>query len=231
MIDKQRLQKKGEEYGLFIDDNLAEKLYLYAQTLIEYNKSVNLTAITEPEEIEDKHFIDSLIFARRTEVAGKLVDVGTGAGFPGVVAKLYKPEIKLYLMDPTGKRIDFLKFLCTKLQIDAEFVKERAEEAARKQWREFFDVATARAVAALPILAEYCLPLVKPKSFFVAMKGQTDEKEQAQNAVKFLGGQWKETEKYILPNGEERMLIVYNKAQNTPGIYPRNGGKINKKPL
>ena len=129
---------------------------------MEYNQKVNLTAITDPEGIEDKHFLDSLLFASQPEVAGKMVDVGAGAGFPGIVTKIFKPDLELTLMSPTGKRVEFLKYACGQLGLTGvEFAKERAEEAARKAWREQFDLASARAVAALPMLAEYCLPLVK----------------------------------------------------------------------
>ena len=132
----------------------------YAEILVDYNQKVNLTAITSPEGIEDRHFADSLLFAAQPEVTGKLVDVGTGAGFPGVVAKIFKPDLQLTLMEPTGKRVEFLKYACAQLGLTGvEFAKERAEEAARKVWREQFDLASARAVAALPMLAEYCLPL------------------------------------------------------------------------
>ena len=148
MIDKDRLQQKAAGYGLQIDHCVAA-LDRYAQLLVDYNQKVNLTALTRPEEIEDRHFIDSLLFAAQPQVAGRLVDVGTGAGFPGVVAKLYKPDLRLTLMEPTGKRVAFLQFLCAELGLQAEFVKERAEEAARKGWREVFDVATARGVATL----------------------------------------------------------------------------------
>ena len=130
---------------------------------------MNLTAITDAEGIESKHFIDSLLLAGCPEVRGKMVDVGTGAGFPGIVTKLYKPEMELTLLEPTGKRVDFLRYACAQLGIEAEFAKERAEEAARKRWREAFDVATARAVAALPVLAEYCLPLVRVGGMFIAI--------------------------------------------------------------
>ncbi len=160
-----------------------------------------------------------------------MVDVGTGAGFPGVVAKLYKPEIDLYLMEPTGKRLDFLRFLCDELGITATFIKERAEEAARKEWRETFDVATARAVAGLPVLAEYCIPLVKKDGYFIAMKGAKDEQQEAERAVETLGGVFARKETYELPNKEPRMLLLYKKERETPQIYPRNGGKIAKKPL
>lgn len=231
MIDRERMRQKAEACGLSLKTELIEQLDQYAEILVAYNQKVNLTAITTPEEIEDKHFIDSLFFANLPEVQGKVVDVGTGAGFPGVVAKLYKPEIDLYLMEPTGKRLDFLRFLCDELGIEATFIKERAEEAARKEWREVFDVATARAVAGLPVLAEYCIPLVKQGGYFIAMKGAKDEQQDAEKAVNTLGGTFVRKEIYKLPNEEPRMLLVYKKEEDTPQVYPRNGGKIAKKPL
>ena len=153
MIDAQRLTEKAARYGIDVAP-IADRLKRYAEILVEYNQKVNLTAITDAEGIEDKHFIDSLLLADCPEVRGKMVDVGTGAGFPGVVAKLYKPELSLTLLEPTGKRVDFLRYACGALGVEAKLLKERAEEAARKRWREGFDVATARAVAALPVLAE-----------------------------------------------------------------------------
>lgn len=232
MIDTQRLLQKAQSYGLDIS-HCVQQLALYAEILVDYNQKVNLTAITDPEGIEDKHFIDSLLFACQPEVQGKFVDVGTGAGFPGVVAKLYKPELQLTLMEPTGKRVDFLKYLCKKLEIEAEFAKERAEEAARKTWREKFDVASARGVARLNMLSEYCLPLVKEGGFFIAMKAATaqEELEQAQPAIEKLGGMFVENRKMALPQGDERNLLVVKKISQTPPLYPRNGGKIAKVPL
>ncbi len=232
MIDTQRLLQKAQSYGLDIS-HCVQQLALYAEILVDYNQKVNLTAITDPEGIEDKHFIDSLLFACQPEVQGKFVDVGTGAGFPGVVAKLYKPELQLTLMEPTGKRVDFLKYLCKKLEIEAEFAKERAEEAARKTWREKFDVASARGVARLNMLSEYCLPLVKEGGFFIAMKAATaqEELEQAQPAIEKLGGMFVENRKMALPQGDERNLLVVKKISQTPPLYPRNGGKIAKAPL
>lgn len=157
-IDTQRLCEKAAAYGVDISA-AAPRLAAYAQMLVEYNKKVNLTAITDAEGIEDRHFIDSLLLASQPEVAGSLVDVGTGAGFPGIVAKLYKPQLALTLMEPTGKRVDFLRYVCGQLGIAAEFAKERAEEAARKRWRETFDVASARcgiAASAAGILPAAC---------------------------------------------------------------------------
>ncbi|MDD3429421.1 MAG: 16S rRNA (guanine(527)-N(7))-methyltransferase RsmG [Oscillospiraceae bacterium] len=232
MIDKQRMVQTAQQYGIEIA-HCIDQLDLYAQMLVEYNEKVNLTAITDPKGIEEKHFLDSLLFATQPQVQGKLVDVGTGAGFPGIVAKLYKPELQLTLMEPTGKRVEFLKFACEGLGIQAEFVKERAEEAARKQWREKFDVASARAVAGLNILSEYCLPLVKPEGWFIAMKAAdtTAEKAEAGGAIKKLGGKLQNTVETTLPDGSVRTLVMCKKISQTPPQYPRNGGKISKSPL
>lgn len=234
MIDIERLAEKAAKYDIDIS-HCAGALAKYAEVLVEYNKKVNLTAITDPEGIENRHFIDSLLLAAQPEVAGTLVDVGTGAGFPGVVAKLFKPELNVTLMEPTGKRVDFLKYLCEQLGITkgVEFAKERAEEAARKKWRESFDVATARAVADLSMLSEYCLPLVKQGGVFIAMKGSDARAEidGAQNAVKKLGGQFEHEKQFSLPDDSARSLIFYKKISQTPSVYPRNGGKIAKAPI
>ena len=180
MIDKSRLEQKCSTWNITLTGTQLDQLDAFAQILVEYNQKVNLTAITDQEGIEDKHFLDSLLFASQPEVAGKMVDVGAGAGFPGIVTKIYKPELELTLMEPTGKRVEFLKYACGQLGLTGvEFAKERAEEAARKAWREQFDLASARAVAALPMLAEYCLPLVKVGGNFLAMKGASGEEELA----------------------------------------------------
>ena len=153
MIDKERLARKCSTWNIALTPAQLDQLDAYAALLVDYNQKVNLTAITTPEGIEDRHFADSLLFAAQPEVCGRLVDVGTGAGFPGVVAKIYKPDLQLTLMEPTGKRVDFLRYLCAELGLSGvEFAKERAEEAARKAWRERYDLAVARAVAALPVL-------------------------------------------------------------------------------
>lgn len=232
MIDTSRLIEKAARYGIDAAP-VADALDRYAELLVEYNKKVNLTAITEPEGIEDRHFIDSLLLAAQPEVRGRVVDVGTGAGFPGIVLKLFRPEIELTLMEPTGKRVDFLKYACAELGIEAELAKERAEEAARKRWRETFDTAVARAVADLPVLAEYCLPLVKVGGVFVAMKGSSaqDEAARGAGAVKKLGGEVAGTRAFTLPDSSARELIFCTKISHTPPAYPRNGGKIAKAPL
>ena len=142
MIDKNRLEQKCSMWNIALTGDQLDQLDAFAQILVDYNQKVNLTAITDPEGIEDKHFLDSLLFASQPEVAGKMVDVGAGAGFPGIVTKIYKPELELTLMEPTGKRVEFLKYACAQLGLTGvEFAKERAEEAARKAWREQFDLA------------------------------------------------------------------------------------------
>ena len=232
MLDTTRLCEKARRYGIDAAP-VARALDTYAQYLVQYNEKVNLTAITDPEGIEDRHFIDSLLLAMQPEMRGDAVDVGTGAGFPGVVAKLYRPEIAMTLMEPTGKRVDFLKYACAELGIEAEFAKERAEEAARKRWRETFDTAVARAVADLPVLAEYCLPLVNVGGVFVAMKGSSaqDEAARGAGAVKKLGGEVAGTRAFTLPDSSAREMIFCTKISHTPPAYPRNGGKIAKAPL
>ena len=213
MIDKQRLEEKCSTWNITLTGTQLDQLDAFAQILVDYNQKVNLTAITDPEGIEDKHFLDSLLFASQPEVAGRMVDVGAGAGFPGIVTKIFKPELELTL--------------------GVEFAKERAEEAARKVWREQFDLASARAVAALPMLAEYCLPLVKVGGNFLAMKGASGEEEltAARGAIKKLGGEYRETRTLHLPGGDTRTLILCKKISQTPTAYPRNGGKIAKSPL
>lgn len=234
MIDQNRLEAKAAGYGIALTGMQLDLLARYATILVEYNQKINLTAITDPQGIEDKHFIDSLLFAAQPEVAGSMVDVGCGAGFPGVVTKIYRPELRLSLMEPTGKRVEFLRYVCGELGLEGvEFAKERAEEAARKQWRERFDLASARAVAAMPALCEYCLPLVKVGGSFIAMKGASAaaELEQANGALQKLGGEYTETRSFQLPGGDARNLLICKKISQTSTVYPRNGGKIAKAPL
>ena len=234
MIDRDRLAAKCAARGIALTPACLEQLDVYAEMLVEYNRHVNLTAITDPEGIEDKHFLDSLLFASQPEVAGRLVDVGTGAGFPGLVARIYKPDLAVTLMEPTGKRVEFLRQVCGRLGLaDVALVKERAEEAARKPWRERFDLACARAVSALPQLAEFCLPLVRVGGRFIALKGASADQElaAAAGAIRKLGGRAVETRRFTLPAGDERALIFCEKISQTPPAYPRNGGKIAKSPL
>ena len=221
--------------GLPLDAAALARFQTYYTLLDERSKVMNLTAIHGETDVAQLHFLDSAALLTVEPLAGKsVIDVGTGAGFPGIVAKIYKPDLQLTLMEPTGKRVDFLKYLCGELGLTGvEFAKERAEEAARKIWREQFDVASARAVAALPVLCEYCLPLVRVGGVFIAMKGPDADAELGGSAaaLKKLGGAYSDTRAFTLPDGSERRLVVCKKISQTPTAYPRNGGKIAKKPL
>ena len=232
MIDRQRLQNRLAEAGFPLAEKQLLQLDTYARLLCEWNQRINLTAIVEPEDIENKHFFDSISLAFHPLLRGEVLDVGSGAGFPGMVLKIVRPELAVTLMEPTGKRVFFQQALAETLGLTLDLVKERAEEAARKRWRESYDIATARAVAALPVLCEYCLPLVKPGGFFIAMKGDArQELADAENALQKLGGVHRATREYTLPEGSARSLLVFEKVAPTPPQYPRNGGKIAKSPL
>ena len=235
MIDKQRLEEKCSTWNIALTGTQLDQLDAFAQILVDYNQKVNLTAITDPEGIEDKHFLDSLLFASQPEVAGRMVDVGAGAGFPGIVTKIYKPELELTLMEPTGKRVEFLKYACAQLGLTGvEFAKERAEEAARKIWREQFDLASARAVAALPMLAEYCLPLVKVGGCFLAMKSVDSDAEidSARGAIGQLGGKIEAIRDYTIPGTDvTHSVVVIRKTAPTPPKYPRRWAKMQKEHL
>lgn len=232
MIDKTRFARTLSAYDIHLTEQQTDMLDRYAEMLVSYNEKVNLTAITDPQGIEEKHFLDSLLFAASPLVKGSVADVGTGAGFPGIVTKIFKPDIDLSLIEPTGKRCTFLQYVLDSLNIKGSVIKERAEEAARKAWREKYDVVTARAVANLRVLAEYCIPLVKVGGYFIAMKGDgRRELERARAAIEKLGAKYERTENFTLPDGSHRSLIICKKVKPTPPTYPRNGGKINKSPL
>ena len=232
------------EYSKFAELFAAEKLEItseqysqletYARLLVEWNEKMNLTGITDPEGIAVKHFLDSILplnFFAVPENA-KLVDVGTGAGFPGLPMKIYRPDIKLTLLDSLNKRINFLSAVCDEAEIKAKCVHARAEEGGRNsEFREKYDVAVARAVAAMPVLTEYCLPYVRVGGVFAALKGPNENYKDGESAVKTLGGEISEVKEYALPNGDKRTLIVVSKVKATPDKYPRNGGQIAKKAL
>lgn len=213
---------------------LGQQLVRYAEFLSDYNQKVNLTAITAPQEIAVKHFIDSLSLATAAVPTGKLLDLGTGAGFPGMVMKLLYPELDVTLMDSVGKKIEFLRQLSAHLGVRVTLLGGRAEDLARDaSLRENFDFVTARAVAALPVLCEYCLPFVRVGGTFAAMKGadHAAELQMAERAVTLLGGSVLSTQQCTLPDGSRRGIILIKKISHTPTQFPRNGGQISKKPL
>lgn len=228
------LRFEAKKHGVELNDEALRRFGLYARALADYNEKVNLTAITDPEEIAIKHFLDSLLLlpAFSPREGASLVDVGTGAGFPGMALKIARPDLDITLMDAQNKRLEFLRGLSDELGLSVNIVHSRAEDAARKELRERFDFAAARAVAALPVLLEYCIPLLKVGGVFAAMKGPSGEEEliASKNALKLLGGSAR-VEKALLPGGEGRSIILIEKTAPTSEKYPRPFAKIKSKPL
>ena len=229
------LRSEAEKIGIILTEDKLQKLSLYADKLREWNEKINLTAITDYEGIAIKHFLDSmmLLSVYDIEEGASVIDVGTGAGFPGVVLKIVRPDIKLTLLDSLNKRINFLNELTKDLGLEVTAIHSRAEDGAKPPLREAFSLATARAVAALPTLSEYCMPYVKVGGSFVAMKGPTaaEEIENARNAIKILGGDKPILTEKKLPNGDTRCFVTIKKISQTPPKYPRNSAKISKQPL
>ena len=234
MIDKARLEQKCSMWNIALTGEQLDQLDAFAQILVDYNQKVNLTAITDPEGIEDKHFVDSLLFAARPEVAGKLVDVGTGAGFPGMVLAILEPSARFTLLDSLGKRVDFLREVCEQLGLkNVTCVHARAEEFAAGH-RERFDIATSRAVAQLNVLSELTLPLVKGGGLFAAMKSTSTDEEiaAARSAIAQLGGQLAGCTDYPVPETDVIHRIVrIEKVRPTPKQFPRAVARIKKAPL
>lgn len=236
MINKALLKTEADKIDVFLDDTALERLDKYAELLVETNKTLNLTAITEPDEIVYKHFIDSLSLLTCVEIKNdaKVIDVGTGAGFPGVVLLIARPDLKITLLDGTNKRLVFIKNVLDEIGLEAEIVHMRAELAGKDiNYREKFDLVTARAVANLNTLAEYCMPFVKVGGIFAPMKSaKTDEEvSAAREAIKTLGGKIAEIKPLNVSNCGERYVIITEKISQTPPKYPRASAQISKKPL
>ncbi len=231
------LISKGKEARLVFTEKQLEQFSLYFDLLIETNKVMNLTAITEPEEVAVKHIIDSLLAYDEKIFPGKLLaDVGTGAGFPGIPLKIYCPELKVVLLDSLAKRLKFLETVIERLGLeDISCVHLRAEDAGQnKDHREKYDLVTARAVARLSVLSEYCLPLVKQGGYFIAMKGSKFKEEitEGLTAVSILGGEIVSAEEVKLPGLDDgRAIIKIRKIKRTPAKYPRKAGLPEKQPL
>ena len=222
-----------QKYGLNLTHEMYAKYDKYAEFLVEYNKNVNLTAITDPAGILVKHFIDSVIALKYVDIPenSTLIDVGTGAGFPSVPIKIYRPDIKVTLLDSLNKRITFLECLCNLIGIAAECVHGRAEDIAKiPEYREKFDFSCARAVANLSVLSEYCLPFVSIGGAFISLKGPNESAGDSENAIKILGGSVSRETIYNVGQ-EERKIIVIKKISQTPSKYPRNSSQIKKKSL
>lgn len=233
---KEILKNGFSKLSIDYTDDMLEKFELYAKLLVEWNEKMNLTAITEKEEIAVKHFIDCASCLTKVDLSGKVIDVGTGAGFPGMVLKILKPEIKITLLDSLNKRLIFLQEVTDKLNLkDVEIVHYRAEDGGRdKKLRENFDFCVSRAVANLSTLSEYCLPFVKQGGFFISMKGPDvkEELNDAKNAINKLGGEIISAENILLPDTDiSHSVISIKKVRQTPTAYPRKAGKPSKEPL
>lgn len=232
------LLKAAEEYGLCLTERMTEQFELYYELLLAWNEKINLTAITEPKEVAIKHMIDSLscLDEKVFPMGASVIDVGTGAGFPGIPLKIFRPDLKLTLLDSLNKRIKFLQEVVERLELnDVECIHARAEEGARnKALREKFDVAVSRAVARLQVLAEYCMPFVRIGGSFVALKGMkyAQEAEEGQRAIKVLGGTDCRAVPVQLPSLEDKRAVLYiKKVKATPKTYPRKAGTPDKNPL
>lgn len=234
MIDKNRLCSLAKENGIILDGTALDRFDKYADLLVEWNGKMNLTAITEPEEIEVKHFLDCLMLPKyfNLDYIQTVIDVGAGAGFPSMPLLIYKPDLCLTMMDAINKRLTFLDTAVHALGLEAQLIHERAEVAGQDEnYREMFDLATARAVAPMNVLAEYCLPFVKVGGYFVALKGSNDDTEEAKNAIATLGGEVVDNISYKLNGTEPRSIVVIKKISQTPTQFPRKSKKISTKPL
>ena len=232
----EKMQENSKVLGFNFSVEQLEKFYKYMNLLIEWNEKMNLTAITEPNDIILKHFIDSITINKYIENNAKVVDVGTGAGFPGIPLSIIRTDLQITLVDSLNKRLIFLQEIKKELELkNIDIVHARAEEFGQnKNYRETFDIATSRAVANLSTLSEYLVPLVKIKGKCVCMKASDADEEikQAENAVNILGGKIVKVEKFNLPNSDiGRTIIIINKEKNTNGKYPRKPGTPSKEPL
>ncbi|MDO5123886.1 MAG: 16S rRNA (guanine(527)-N(7))-methyltransferase RsmG [Eubacteriales bacterium] len=236
MTFEEKLYKEAKSVGAGLDGTALCRFATYYNMLITYNTHMNLTAITEEDEVIVKHFADSLCILGKIQVkeGAKVLDVGTGAGFPGIPLLIARPDLKLTLLDGLNKRLVFLSDVLEKLSLEAEIVHSRAEESGHNpKYREKFDLVTSRAVARQSVLCEYCLPYTKKGGLFVAMKGPKGQEElsESEKGIKLLGGEIREVAEYTLSDESARTLIITEKVSPTPGKYPRHNSQIKSKPL
>lgn len=236
--DTTQFEKDLNNLGITLSEKQIEQFITYYEMLVEWNEVMNLTAITEYDEVMKKHFIDSISLIKAYDVSKSVsvIDVGTGAGFPGLALKIAYPNLKVTLLDSLNKRINFLNAVIDKLGLnDVEAVHGRAEDFAKVgKLREKFDLCVSRAVANLSTLSEYCLPFVKVGGQFISYKSEkiVEEKAAAENAIKILGGKVSEQVEFTLPDSDiYRNLFVIIKERQTPKKYPRKAGLPGKEPL
>lgn len=225
-----------EKIEIELDEKQIEQFYDYMQLLLKWNEKINLTAITQPQEIIIKHFVDSLTISKYIKENTKIIDVGTGAGFPGIPLKIYRNDIEVILLDSLNKRINFLNDVINKMGLDKiSAIHGRAEEFGHnKEYREKFDIATSRAVANMATLSEYLIPFVKVNGMVVAMKGSDVKQEidESKRAINVLGGKIFGVEEFNLPDTDiRRNVILIEKAKHTLAKYPRKAGTPSKEPL
>lgn len=237
MNEEQFLQALKEQ-GIDLTDQQQSQFRTYFELLVEWNEKMNLTAITDEPSVYLKHFYDSITAAFYVDLKGEksICDVGAGAGFPSIPLKICYPELKVTIVDSLNKRIGFLEHLAEALKLEnVEFIHSRAEDFGQnKEYREKFDIVTARAVARLSVLSELCVPLVKKGGIFIAMKGAAAENElvDAKKPLSVLGAKLKKEHSFLLPiEQSERNIFVFFKVKNTPGKYPRKPGVPNKSPI
>ena len=233
---KELMRSYGSQIDIEFNEEQLNQFYKYMNLLIEWNEKINLTAITDPEEIILKHFIDSLTINKYIKNNSNLADVGTGAGFPGIPLKIIRPDLKITLVDSLNKRINFLNKVIFKLNLkNIETIHSRIEDFGKnKKYREKFDYSTARAVANLSTLSEYLLPIIKVGGEAICMKGANIKEEinQSKNAIVILGGTLEEVKEFQLAETENtRNIILIKKIKNTPNKYPRKAGTPAKEPL
>jgi len=232
----EKLKIEAEKLEIKLDEEQLKKFYKYMELLIEWNKKINLTAIIEPKEVITKHFIDSLTILKYIDKNASIVDVGTGAGFPGIPLKISNHNLKVTLIDSLNKRIIFLNEVIEKLELKKiKAIHSRAEEFGKnKDYRESYDIAVSRAVARLNILAEYLLPIIKIGGKCICMKGPDTQEEidEAKTAINVLGGEIEEIKEFALPGTEiKRTVIIINKIKSTPNKFPRKAGTPTKEPI
>lgn len=233
MVDK--IIESAKKVGVELSRHQGEQLKKYYEMLVEWNKKMNLTSITEEDEVIEKHFTDSLSCIETGLLEGikTAVDVGCGAGFPSIPLKIARPELQFTLIDSLNKRVTFLNAVIEELGLSGiEAVHMRAEESGRSQFRDSFDICVARAVASLPVLCEFCLPHVKSGGYFIAMKGSEakTEADAAKNAISLLGGRLESIEKTSMSQFEHHNIVI-KKLSETNNKYPRKPGMPSKKPL
>lgn len=236
MVNTKLLKSDAENLGITLTEEQISLFEKLSELLVEQNKTMNLTAITDPDGIAVKHFADSVSVLSAFDFANgaKVLDVGTGAGFPSVPLLIARPDLDMTMIDSTAKKLKYVASTVESLGLTAEVLHTRAEEAGQnKAYREKFDIVCSRAVAALNVLCEYCLPFVKVGGVFLAMKGAKAQEEidGAKAAIKLLGGEIIDEKSFTLSDGGERTIVVIKKISHVPPKYPRVSAQIAKKPL